>query len=34
MNIEFHTKMNSIGEDVIIGVRKGIEIAEKNFVEL
>ncbi|MEC8537346.1 MAG: 3-hydroxyacyl-CoA dehydrogenase/enoyl-CoA hydratase family protein [Bacteroidota bacterium] len=31
MNIEFHTKMNSIGEDVIIGVRKGIEIAEKEF---
>ena len=30
-NIEFHTKMNSIGEDVIIGVRKGIEIAEKEF---
>ena len=31
MNIEFHTKMNSIGEDVIIEVRKGIEIAEKEF---
>ena len=31
MNIEFHTKMNSIGEDVIIGIRKGIEIAEKEF---
>ena len=30
-NIEFHTKMNSIGEDVIVGVRKGIEIAEKEF---
>lgn len=30
-NIEFHTKMNSIGEDVIVGVRKGIEIAEKKF---
>ncbi len=30
-NIEFHTKMNSIGEDVITGVRKGIEIAEKEF---
>jgi len=30
-NIEFHTKMNSIGQDVITGVRKGIEIAEKEF---
>jgi len=31
LNIEFHTKMNSIGEDVINGVQKGIEIAEKNY---
>ncbi len=30
-NIEFHTKMNSIGEDVIVGLKKGIEIAEKEF---
>ena len=30
-NIEFHTKMNSIGEDIIVGVQKGIEIAEKKF---
>jgi len=30
-NIEFHTKMNSIDQDVIVGVRKGIEIAEKEF---
>ena len=31
LNIEFHTKMNSIGKDVINGVQKGIEIAEKNY---
>ncbi len=30
-NIEFHTKMNSIGEDVIVGVQKGIEIAEEKY---
>ena len=31
LNIEFHTKMNSIGESVISGLKKGIELAEKDF---
>ena len=31
LNIEFHTKLNSIGKDVIEGLQKGIEIGEKDF---
>ena len=31
LNIEFHTKLNSIGKDVIEGVNKGIELAEKEY---
>lgn len=31
INAEFHTKMNSIGGEVIQGVNKAIEIAEKDF---
>ncbi len=31
INLEFHTKMNSIGGEVLEGVNKAIEIAEKNF---
>ena len=31
INIEFHTKMNSINKSVIEGMHKGISIAEKNF---
>ena len=31
LNIEFHTKLNSIGQDVIEGIHKGIEIGEKDF---
>lgn len=31
LNLEFHTKMNTIGGEVIAGVNKSIEIAEKDF---
>ena len=31
LNIEFHTKLNSIGKDVIEGVQKGIQLGEKDF---
>jgi 3-hydroxyacyl-CoA dehydrogenase len=31
LNLEFHTKMNTIGGEVIAGVNKAIEIAEKDF---
>jgi 3-hydroxyacyl-CoA dehydrogenase len=31
INVEFHSKMNSIGSEVIAGVNKAIEIAEKDF---
>jgi 3-hydroxyacyl-CoA dehydrogenase len=34
INIEFHSKMNSIGGEVIDGVNKAIEIAEKEFAGL
>jgi 3-hydroxyacyl-CoA dehydrogenase len=30
LNLEFHTKMNSIGTEVLQGVQKAIEIAEKD----
>ncbi len=31
LNIEFHTKMNTMGAEVIEGINKGIELAEKDF---
>lgn len=31
LNIEFHTKMNTIGGDVLQGIHKGIDLAEKDF---
>ncbi|WP_439880465.1 3-hydroxyacyl-CoA dehydrogenase NAD-binding domain-containing protein [Pontibacter sp. MBLB2868] len=31
LNVEFHTKMNTIGGDVVAGLNKGIEIAEQDF---
>ncbi|TXD84825.1 3-hydroxyacyl-CoA dehydrogenase/enoyl-CoA hydratase family protein [Subsaximicrobium wynnwilliamsii] len=34
LNIEFQSKMNTIGGDVLAGVNKGIELAEKDFAGL
>ncbi|WP_190277320.1 3-hydroxyacyl-CoA dehydrogenase/enoyl-CoA hydratase family protein [Taibaiella lutea] len=31
LNLEFHTKMNSIGGEVIEGINKAIDIAEKDY---
>ncbi len=31
LNCEFHTKMNSIGGEVLLGINKAIELAEKDF---
>ncbi len=31
INVEFHSKMNSIGGEVIAGVNKAIDLAEKDF---
>jgi len=31
LNVEFHTKMNTIGGDVISGINKAIDMAEKNY---
>ncbi len=31
LNLEFHTKMNTIGGEVIAGMNTAIELAEKNF---
>lgn len=31
LNLEFHTKMNSIGSEVLQGVQKAIDLAEKNY---
>jgi 3-hydroxyacyl-CoA dehydrogenase len=31
VNLEWNTKMNSIGGEVIAGINKAIEIAEKDF---
>jgi 3-hydroxyacyl-CoA dehydrogenase len=31
LNVEFHTKMNSIGGEIIAGVNKAIDLAEKDF---
>lgn len=30
LNVEFHSKMNSIGEGVILAIHKGIDLAEEN----
>ncbi len=34
LNLEFHTKMNTIGGEVLEGINKAIEIAEKDFLGL
>ncbi len=31
LNVEFHSKMNTIGGDILIGLNKAIEIAEKDY---
>jgi 3-hydroxyacyl-CoA dehydrogenase len=31
INLEFHTKMNTIGGDVIQGINKAVDLAEKDF---
>ncbi len=31
LNLEFHTKMNSIGGEVVEGIRKAIDLAEKDY---
>ena len=31
LNLEFHTKMNTIGQEILEGVNKAMEVAEKNF---
>jgi 3-hydroxyacyl-CoA dehydrogenase len=31
LNIEFHSKMNSLGDGVLAGINKGIELAEKEY---
>ncbi|UYZ58753.1 3-hydroxyacyl-CoA dehydrogenase/enoyl-CoA hydratase family protein [Hymenobacter latericus] len=31
LNVEFHSKMNTLGTDVIQGLLKGVELAEKDF---
>ena len=31
INCEFHTKMNTIGGEVVEGVNKAIDFAEKDF---
>ncbi|MBC5994733.1 3-hydroxyacyl-CoA dehydrogenase/enoyl-CoA hydratase family protein [Pontibacter cellulosilyticus] len=31
LNVEFHSKMNTLGGDVIQGLMKGVELAEKDF---
>jgi len=31
LNVEFHTKMNTMGGDVAVALNKGIELAEKDF---
>ena len=32
LNAEFRSKMNSIGENVLIGINKAIDLAEENFL--
>ena len=31
LNVEFHSKMNSLGQDVILGLLKGVELAEAGY---
>lgn len=31
LNVEFHSKMNTMGSEVMEGILKGIDLAEKNF---
>jgi 3-hydroxyacyl-CoA dehydrogenase len=31
LNLEFHTKMNAIGSEVLQGIQKAIDVAEKDF---
>ncbi len=31
LNVEFRSKMNSIGGDVLVGINKGIDLAEKDY---
>ena len=31
LNVEFQSKMNTIGADVLAGINKGIDLAERNF---
>ncbi len=31
LNLEFHTKMNSIGSEVLMGIQKAIAVAEQDF---
>ena len=31
LNLEFHTKMNSIGSEVLMGIQKAIAVAEQNY---
>lgn len=31
LNLEFHSKMNTLGSDVVAGINKAIEIAEKGY---
>ncbi len=34
LNLEFHTKMNTLGSEVLEGINKSIEIAEKDYAGL
>ncbi|QES89408.1 3-hydroxyacyl-CoA dehydrogenase/enoyl-CoA hydratase family protein [Rhizosphaericola mali] len=31
LNVEFHSKMNTIGGDILMGIQKAIDIAEKSY---
>ena len=31
LNVEFHSKMNTIGGGVLQGINKGVDLAEKDF---
>ena len=31
LNVEFHSKMNALGQDVILGLLKGVELAENGY---
>ncbi len=34
LNVEFHTKMNTIGQDVLVGLNKAIDMAEADYKAL